>query len=47
MSSAPSVTGISVRAPSAGGRPDPVDLLVAIVAGILTTAFVHLDPEEG
>lgn len=47
MSSAPSVTAISVRAPSAGGRPSPVDLLVAIVVGILTTALVHLDPEGG
>jgi signal transduction histidine kinase len=31
--------------PADSGPPGPVDLLVAITAGILTTALIHLDPE--
>lgn len=38
---------VTARSPAPENRPGPVDLLVAIGAGILSTALIHLDPEGG
>ncbi|HEX2180478.1 MAG TPA: sensor histidine kinase, partial [Actinomycetota bacterium] len=38
---------VPARSAAPENRPGPVDLLVAIGAGILSTALIHLDPEGG
>jgi signal transduction histidine kinase len=45
MNSESPATGIPAGADLPAGRPGPIDLLVAVAAGILTAVLIHLDPE--